>query len=605
MIKNRKGISLTTMVITVMIMLIIMGTLVYSATDSVKIRKVNKLYDDLRRLGDSVEVYYLKNGELPINTEKEKITLNKDDTATDKKLSFVLKSGTDKVVDQNSFVNPNDYVYTSDNSSGEATYEFLKLDLLSNLSLNYPNNEYIINTQSHTIYNYTGLKVGDKTYNSLPLKYKDTKYNEKNQVSNIRLRQIEGVSNSNQVFFSIDNKNVNLRDFLAFDSSENDGLGEPKEVIFTPANNEYYSVNKDGIINVKNENIPNGADNSLNVNVSVTSYGDSPTQNMSFTVYASAIDVCKEDDTIDHINLVKEQTSPTYVYSKTSTGNDYEIKKIGYLNNQNNISYTSVSEDNEIASATYNSKNNNSERLVVFNSGEKTGTTDVTLQAQNYGLAKDTITVNVFDFQIYEGSAGSNINIDKLNFGGTGDNEKTNVKLNFEAPKGFKFDDENNNVEWSIVESDKVTLDDSEIVEITQDDDKTKATIIPLKIGTTNLKCVVTVEGEKMVEIVIPVTVSGIQRVDNQAITNDTIQFSKSGTKTVNLRYVFGDNSITSYSFETPTINPSNGFVIVKNEDNTFSVTYNGNSEVTASLSIIVTVEDEEYKDTINITVSN
>ena len=41
MLKNKKGISLTTMVITVMIMFIIMGTLVYSAVDSVKIRKLN------------------------------------------------------------------------------------------------------------------------------------------------------------------------------------------------------------------------------------------------------------------------------------------------------------------------------------------------------------------------------------------------------------------------------------------------------------------------------------------------------------------------------------------------------------------------------------
>ena len=45
MIKSKKGISLSTMVITVLIMLLIMGTLVYSAVDSVKIRKLNKLYN--------------------------------------------------------------------------------------------------------------------------------------------------------------------------------------------------------------------------------------------------------------------------------------------------------------------------------------------------------------------------------------------------------------------------------------------------------------------------------------------------------------------------------------------------------------------------------
>ena len=605
MVKNRKGISLTTMVITVMIMLIIMGTLVYSATDSVKIRKINKLYDDLRRLGDSVEVYYLKNGELPIDTGKTEITVNINETketVTSKKLSFVLKNDQTKVSGKDSFFNPNDY----NTSSNNATYEFLKLDLLSNLSLNYPKNDYIINTQSHTIYSFTGLKVGDKTYNSLPIKYKDTGVNTIAMVNGIRVREIEGVSNSNEIYFSTDSENINLRDYLVFDSSENDGLGEPKEVAFTPVNNDYFSVNKEGILTVTNKDIPDGGDNSLTVNVSATNYGNDSVPTKSFRLYASSIDLCQNSNSVDHINLVKEQTSPTYVYSKTSTGEtDYKIKKMGYINSKNNFDLTSTSENNEVASATYNSKNNASEKYVVFNSGEKAGTTDLTIQTKDYGLAKDTITVNVFNFEIYEGSAGSNTNIDKLNFGGIGDSQKTNVKLNFEAPEEFKFDGNSNNVKWSIVKDDRDTLDDSEIVKLTQDSDETKATITPLKIGTTNLKCVVTIEGEKLVEMIVPITVSGIQRQDNQEIIDDTIILQKNIENTVNLKYVFGDNSITSYSFETPTIIPSDDFVVVKNEDNTFSVTYNGKSEVTAILEITVLVGNDEYKDTMNITISN
>ena len=337
MVKNRKGISLTTMVITVMIMLIIMGTLVYSATDSVKIRKINKLYDDLRRLGDSVEVYYLKNGELPIDTGKTEITVNINETkeaVTSKKLSFVLKNDQTKVSGKDSFFNPNDY----NSNLNKATYKYLKLDLLSNLSLNYPNNEYIINTQSHTIYNYTGLKVGDKTYNSLPIKYKDTGVNTIAMVNGIRVREIEGVSNSNEIYFSTDSENINLRDYLVFDSSENDGLGEPKEVAFTPVNNDYFSVNEEGILTVTNKDIPDGGDNSLTVNVSATNYGNDSVPTKTFRLYASSIDLCQNSNSVDHINLVKEQTSPTYVYSKTSTGeNDYKIKKMGYINSKNNL----------------------------------------------------------------------------------------------------------------------------------------------------------------------------------------------------------------------------------------------------------------------------
>lgn len=163
-LKNKQGISLTTMVITVMIMLIIMGTLVYSAVDSVKIRKLNKLYNDLRQIGDAVEIYYLKNGTLPTNVSGDKIEISLNTDVSESDLLF-LNEGKNKAVNKSDFFNPNDFV------GDKAVYYKINLNLMDNLSINYPNNDYYINENSHTIYNYTGVTIDKKTYNKLPLKY--------------------------------------------------------------------------------------------------------------------------------------------------------------------------------------------------------------------------------------------------------------------------------------------------------------------------------------------------------------------------------------------------------------------------------------------------
>ena len=147
MLKNKRALSLTTMIITVLIMFVIMGTLVYSAIDSVKIRKLNKLYNDLRRLSDAVEVYYLRNGRFPKDETKNDIIIEKGATyggAKSLRAEFVLKSEVSEVEDQNSFMNPNDYVHSPDNSDGEAVYEYLDLGLLENLSLNYNSEKSIL-----------------------------------------------------------------------------------------------------------------------------------------------------------------------------------------------------------------------------------------------------------------------------------------------------------------------------------------------------------------------------------------------------------------------------------------------------------------------------
>ena len=107
--------------------------------------------------------------------------------------------------------------------------------------------------------------------------------------------------------------------------------------------------------------------------------------------------------------------------------------------------------------------------------------------------------------------------------------------------------------------------------------------------------------------MIIPIVVSGIERVDNVDIIDDTISFSINGEKEVNLKYLFGDSSISAYTFEEPIITPSSDFIVTKSEnDNIFNVKYIGSSSETSGiLTISVKIGEEEYEDTINIVVSN
>ena len=615
MLKNRKGISLTTMVITVMVMLIIMGTLVYSAVDSVKVRKLNKLYNDLRQLDDAVGVYYLQNNELPVDDSKGTITVTKGETRENlknKNIAFVLKSNVDTVANQNSFMNPNDYVYDAVSGDGDATYQYLKLSLLGNLSLNYGSDDFIINTQSHTIYYYTGLTIDGKAYYSLPLTYRDTKYNETHQVSAIRLRSVTGITNTSStdkiVYFSYSTEKLNLRDLLIFDSSGTDGLGKPKEVTFAMKDNvasNYYDLNTTtGVLTRKGsfENVSE-SDATSQISIYANSYGNSPTVNLDITVQASSINIyttASPSTEVKTVNLVTNQSQSTYKYMKTASGTaEYKVQKNGALYNPN-PDMVAKADDKNVASATYNKDS----KVIVFQSGTKTGSTNVTLEAQGYGLAKDTVKVNVFHFEIYAGSAGSNTNIDSLDFKGLGSSHKTNVKLNLEGPSGFVFDGTNNKVEWSIVQSDGTTADTSGVVSLTQDSDVTKATITPLKVGKTYLRCIVTIEGEKLEEMLIPITASGIVSADGKTVTDDTITITKDDT--VLLKYSFADSSLAdTVTYEEPTISPSTNFTITQNADKTYTVKYTGSDDVKAEVTIIAKSGDVKYQDTISIAVAN
>ncbi len=150
--KNQKGITLVSLVITIVLMLIIAGTTVYTSTNRFKINNLKKMQNDIELLNDKVNNYYLKYGGLPVlrNDSNEPINY------TFRTLKF------DK------------------NVNDDENYYIIDLAAIGNITLNYgkegynnPNNSddvYIINNKTHTVYYVKGIESNDgNIYHSLKL----------------------------------------------------------------------------------------------------------------------------------------------------------------------------------------------------------------------------------------------------------------------------------------------------------------------------------------------------------------------------------------------------------------------------------------------------
>ena len=77
-LKNNKGITLVSLIITIVVMVIISSVTLYTSMDRFEINNLEKLYNDLTLLSDKVSNYYLKYNGLPVlrNSENQIIKYN-------------------------------------------------------------------------------------------------------------------------------------------------------------------------------------------------------------------------------------------------------------------------------------------------------------------------------------------------------------------------------------------------------------------------------------------------------------------------------------------------------------------------------------------------
>ena len=166
-LKNNKGVTLLALTITIIVMLIITGTIIYNTNSHVRTEKINKLYNDIENLNTKIEDYYLKYGDIPTIGDVYCTQDELKDLLNSNKGSATLITNNDEIV------NPND---------GDEYY-IIDLEKLEGLTLNYGYGDdykaakntpisisteydevYIINKVTHQIYYPSGIVAGDFMY---------------------------------------------------------------------------------------------------------------------------------------------------------------------------------------------------------------------------------------------------------------------------------------------------------------------------------------------------------------------------------------------------------------------------------------------------------
>ena len=152
LLKNKRGISLISLVVAISIMIIITSLLIFNAKNGIKIRTLTMMRNDISLLDDKVNSYYVKYGALPIEIKYNIASLSESD-------------------DFKRMKNPND---------SEEGYYVLDLKAFEGLTLNYGadfnyitqenvndyNDLYIINEQSFQIYYVRGIELDGVIYHT-------------------------------------------------------------------------------------------------------------------------------------------------------------------------------------------------------------------------------------------------------------------------------------------------------------------------------------------------------------------------------------------------------------------------------------------------------
>lgn len=152
-IKKENGITLSTLVITIIVLLIITSTLIYNANDTIQVQKRTKLYNDIELLREKVSEFYNEYGELPAKTKYTNIGGLSDVLSNNNDIGdfYVIDLEAMKGITLNY---GKDYENIKNNASNANSY----IDV------------YIINENSHNIFYVQGIDIKNngtyKTYHT-------------------------------------------------------------------------------------------------------------------------------------------------------------------------------------------------------------------------------------------------------------------------------------------------------------------------------------------------------------------------------------------------------------------------------------------------------
>lgn len=206
-IKQEKGISMVSLIITIIILVILTNMLIYNAEDNIQIERITDLYNDIELLREKVSEYYNKYGGIPAKIQYENIS----------GLSDVLSKS---------------------NDTGE--FYVIDLEAMQGITLNYgkeyeniKNDEsnaknytdiYIINENSHNIFYVKGIIIkednGTKTY------YTD--YTQPDEAT-VDLRYIDGILIPEGYYYIGDYEDDSGNKSIAISTDKNEEINTTSE----------------------------------------------------------------------------------------------------------------------------------------------------------------------------------------------------------------------------------------------------------------------------------------------------------------------------------------------------------------------------------------
>ena len=465
MLKNNKGITLVTMVITVLILLILLTTLTYTAYTSLRIRGLNKLYNDIRTLNDKVAVYYMENGKLPVGDMYATINVG-DELGED--IEFVTKDGT--FTDQESLVNPNDYTY--ENGVGQAIYYRLDLGLFDNISLEN-DGVYIINDQSHTIYYVEGVTLQGTTYYTLPLNYKDTEYNLKHPID---------VVTAKDIYLPMGGISLDLQDYMTF-QAEDGSEAAPRMIEYTTISSGYenYFTLDNGII-TSNSNV-DATTLPFEIEATVYSYNSSEERKVILTVYLTDIKIIDStaNSEIKNLNFVKGNSTTIYTQKYGNAGNLRLIAK--------------VETGNGIDASVSNNINSNYGAYPITIEATNSGKIYLTV-IENNGMAAKELEINVFD---------PSLNLEDITFNSIGKTEYLMLTID----ERYEENSDRFEINWSSSDTNIVSIENNA-------DNELEIALTSNGFGTATIYCEILVDGEVLTTLESNVIVTGVSIEDIQ-----------------------------------------------------------------------------------------
>ena len=170
-IKSERGISLVSLVITIVVIIILANVIIYNVRDDLKLGNLTEMQNDIETLRDKVSSYYTQNGKIPASIEYTNISHIEEAGV----ISQAIDTGKFLVIDLSALENltlnnGKDFEQVKENPENANNYTDL----------------YIINETSHNIFYVKGITIDDDTF------YKDYTA-DRIDTAPVNLRYVENV----------------------------------------------------------------------------------------------------------------------------------------------------------------------------------------------------------------------------------------------------------------------------------------------------------------------------------------------------------------------------------------------------------------------------